>query len=230
MPIRTLLVVGLPGLPVAALAATLRLVPRLTILGPVTDVATLGTYIPSNSLDVILAEWPDQQSLLRQVVDAVRCRHLCPALVLVGEQLEVCELAAMRALGIAGYLSWADLDPMTMRSAIRAAIGGYFVLGANVAGLSPRSLLPHTACLTPAPLLTQREHDVLRGLCAGMSEQQLATSEGISTRTVKRTVKVLKAKLGVASLSALAMRAERLGLTSPARPARGNQVWLPRGP
>jgi two-component system response regulator DevR len=126
--------------------------------------------------------------------------------------LELYELLAMRGLGIAGYLSWADLDPARVRSAIRAALHGYFVLGPHVTGLSPRSLLPQPSSDPLTASLTERERAVLRGLAAGMSEQQLANSEGVSTRTVRRIVMDLKAKLGAPSLSALAVSAARLGL------------------
>jgi DNA-binding NarL/FixJ family response regulator len=212
MPTRTVLVVYSPGLALAVVAGTLRSVPRLNVVGPVADAAAVPQCLPSDPLDVVLAEWDEQQPLLRQVIDALRCRHAFPAVILLGQQVELCDLLAMRALGIAGYLSWADLDPMTVRWAIRAAIAGYFVLGPHVGGLTVRSLLPQARSSPTAPSLSNRELVVLRGLSAGLSEQQLAEAAGVGPRTIKRTVMALKAKLDAPSLPSLLLKAGRANL------------------
>ena len=60
--------------------------------------------------------------------------------------------------------------------------------------------------------MTPRERAVLRGLGAGLSEEQIAEQEHVGHRTVERTVRELKRKLEAPTLAVLALRARNLGL------------------
>lgn len=67
---------------------------------------------------------------------------------------------------------------------------------------------------TPAPLpeaLTARERQVLDGLAAGQSNQQIAQALFLSPKTVRNYVSILFSKLGVTSRSEAIVRAREAG-------------------
>jgi predicted ATPase/DNA-binding CsgD family transcriptional regulator len=64
----------------------------------------------------------------------------------------------------------------------------------------------------PQPLLTAREHDVLRLLAAGMTNPQIAAQLIIGTGTVKTHTLNIYRKLAVANRTQAIMRAQELGL------------------
>jgi DNA-binding CsgD family transcriptional regulator len=59
-----------------------------------------------------------------------------------------------------------------------------------------RTSMP-TPVLSPATLLTRRQHEVLRYLVDGATDQEIATTLSISPRTVGHHVGAILAKLGV---------------------------------
>jgi DNA-binding CsgD family transcriptional regulator len=72
---------------------------------------------------------------------------------------------------------------------------------------------------SPMPLgLTAREREVLRHLCLGQSNKQIAKALDISPKTVGTHVERLYAKLAVSTRAAATIRALQAGLFDPDRP------------
>ncbi len=73
---------------------------------------------------------------------------------------------------------------------------------------------PHIGRTTPTIILTPRQQAILRGLAQGLTREEIAQVEGLSLRTVKRTISEIQAKVGVTTPFALGVAAVRLGLLS----------------
>jgi DNA-binding NarL/FixJ family response regulator len=106
---------------------------------------------------------------------------------------------ALRA-GASGFLL-KDAPTHEVVAAVRAVAAGDAVLSATVT----RQLLDQVARRLPAPVahrdddldqLTDREHEVLRMLANGLSNQEIATALVVSEATVKSHVSHLLGKLG----------------------------------
>jgi DNA-binding NarL/FixJ family response regulator len=107
---------------------------------------------------------------------------------------------ALRA-GASGFLL-KDAPTREVVAAVRAVAAGDAVLSAKVT----RQLLDQVARRLPAPVsrrpddldqLTEREHEVLRMLANGLSNQEIATALVVSEATVKSHVSHLLGKLGL---------------------------------
>jgi len=99
--------------------------------------------------------------------------------------------------------------------------------GAFAAAVRERLGLSATASDEELPALTEREHDILRCLDAGLNNQRVADALGLSIATVKWHAQNLYGKLGVANRSAALAKARRFALLAPERdfsPAAGS--WL----
>jgi HD-GYP domain-containing protein (c-di-GMP phosphodiesterase class II) len=70
---------------------------------------------------------------------------------------------------------------------------------------------PFGAAARPAGLTT-REIDVLRELCCGRANKEIASRLGISTKTVGNHIEHIYSKLGVTNRASVALAASRLGL------------------
>jgi DNA-binding NarL/FixJ family response regulator len=129
-------------------------------------------------------------------------------------------------------------EPATILQAICAGADGYLLkrtpadellaqLRAVVAGGSPltsevaRKVLGLLRANAPAPIpalaptrlqLTDREHEVLKGLVQGMSYKQIADGIGISLDTVRTHIRSVYRKLQVHSVAEAVVRAIREGL------------------
>jgi DNA-binding CsgD family transcriptional regulator/tetratricopeptide (TPR) repeat protein len=79
-------------------------------------------------------------------------------------------------------------------------------------GMRPVRSGPHAQTLAHPAGLTRREHEVLRLLCAQLSNAEISQELVISQRTVDHHVSSVLAKLGVSSRRAAATEAVRLGL------------------
>lgn len=111
---------------------------------------------------------------------------------------------ALRA-GAAGFLL-KTADAATIVDAVRRVAAGEGVLDPRVTRRA-LALIPRAGETSAAPRvhgldqLTERERDVLDGMRAGLSNQELAADLGISIATVKTHVSAVLAKLGARSRS-----------------------------
>ncbi|HLG69498.1 MAG TPA: LuxR C-terminal-related transcriptional regulator [Chloroflexota bacterium] len=81
------------------------------------------------------------------------------------------------------------------------------------------ALTPEQGCSDAAPMLTERQQEILRLLAGGWSNQQIASALVLSVRTVERHVDDIYRKLGVHTRVEAARRAISLGLAPPALPS-----------
>jgi DNA-binding NarL/FixJ family response regulator len=109
-------------------------------------------------------------------------------------------VAAVKA-GAIGYLL-KDMQARELQEAIKAASEGRVQLAPEAAARLMRELRPST----DAPVLTEREHDVLELVAEGHSNQVIADRLVIGEKTVKTHVSRLLSKLGVKSRTQLAVQ------------------------
>lgn len=117
--------------------------------------------------------------------------------------------AAMRA-GARGYLL-KGADPEDIIRGIRTVAAGDVLVGASVAQHVRRYFAAPPAAES-LPGLTGRERDVLDLVARGLTNPQIATSLGISGKTVRNHVSALFAKLHVADRAAAIRRARSAGI------------------
>jgi two-component system nitrate/nitrite response regulator NarL len=112
--------------------------------------------------------------------------------------------AALRA-GAAGFV------PKTLSSKAMVAAVKVMAMGETFA---PISLLQGTTGLSEGvSALTRRERDVLRGICEGKSNKEIARDLDLQEVTVKLHVKTLSRKLGAKNRTHAAMIARDAGMT-----------------
>lgn len=116
--------------------------------------------------------------------------------------------------GALGYLL-KDVSLDRLCEAIRAAARGESFLQPSVAAkllaeFSRLSAVPKPAALTEP--LSERELDVLRELCAGASNREIAATLFLAEGTVKNHITNVLGKLGARDRTQAALRAKALGL------------------
>jgi DNA-binding NarL/FixJ family response regulator len=105
--------------------------------------------------------------------------------------------AAARAAGASGFVS-KDLDAGAVIEAVRTVATG-------------ATLFPPKAA-QPAPLLSEREREVLTLISAGRTNPEIARELYLSPHTVKEHTSALYRKLDVRNRTEAVQRAQRLGL------------------
>ena len=105
--------------------------------------------------------------------------------------------AAARAAGASGFVS-KDLDASEVVSAVRRVASGM------------TSFPPKLA--QPAPLLSEREREVLELISAGSTNREIAEQLYLSPHTVKEHTSALYRKLGARNRADAVQRAQRIGL------------------
>lgn len=119
-------------------------------------------------------------------------------------------LAALRA-GARGYLlKGAEQD--AIESALRAVVSGQTVIAPGVAARMLQSVADPPTASSAFPELTGRELEVLERISRGWSNGAVATSLGLSPKTISNHISAIFTKLGVATRSEAIVRAHRHGL------------------
>jgi DNA-binding NarL/FixJ family response regulator len=149
----------------------------------------------------------------RNGIDATReVRSACPdvrVLVLTMHADETAVLAALRA-GANGYiLKGAHQDDIVR--AILGAAAGELILGPDVAGVVTGRVDALGPSRTPFAGLTDREHDVLDLLADGQPNGRIATTLGISRKTVANHIANILAKLPAADRAEAIAKARAAG-------------------
>ena len=109
--------------------------------------------------------------------------------------------------GAAGFLS-KSLTPDDLVIAIRAILDGNYT---RIEDLPPR-VAGTAQPVRKTPLLTQRERDVLKGLCDGKTNKEIANDLNVQVVTVKLHIKTLSRKLDARNRTHAAMLARELHL------------------
>ncbi|MEU0807472.1 response regulator transcription factor [Streptomyces sp. NPDC005970] len=120
--------------------------------------------------------------------------------------------------GADGFLLKAD-DPRELLNGVRAVGAGGAYLSPRVAGRVIAGLRAHRAAHPHRSLerLTEREHKVLAGLGAGLSNAEIASRLHLVEGTVKAHVSAVLAKLGARNRVEAAIAAYEAGLVLPRR-------------
>jgi DNA-binding NarL/FixJ family response regulator len=105
--------------------------------------------------------------------------------------------AAARAAGASGFVS-KDLEARDVAAAVR-------MVGMGMTMFAPKSD-------QPAPLLSEREREVLDLIAAGSTNREIAERLYLSPHTVKEHTSALYRKLGARNRAEAVQRAQRIGL------------------
>jgi DNA-binding NarL/FixJ family response regulator len=191
------------------LASLLSSLPDMDVVGLASDGREAIDFVRSTPTDVVLMDlnMPNVSG-----VDATKAIAAQPAppkvLVLTMVDDDDTVVAAMRA-GARGYvLKGAAGDEIA--TAVRTVATGGAVFGAGVAA--------HVLALSAAPRpseaedvggLTDREREVLEQLAMGTSNAQIASTLGLSRKTVQNYVSRILDKLQVADRTQAALHAQR---------------------
>jgi len=189
--------------------------PDVRVVGDATDSVAARRLAASHVPDAIIAAATlDHRPVLPLLADLRRT--CCPTTraILIANDYAPGQLLSPEDTGVVGYLLWAELSPAVLRHCLAAAIAGNVILGSGtvvrrfVAGLRGEASVCHTTIG-----ITERERAVLGGLAVGLTREQIAKTEGVSLRTVKRMIANLEQKLDAPNLFLLGLTAAHLGIT-----------------
>jgi two-component system NarL family response regulator len=199
--------------------------------------------IPRMGLRGVLSGQPELE-VITEATDGNQavalCRRLRPDLVLM--ELEMPGLDGLSATRLIGrdcpdtrvVIVTERYDPASLRLAIEAGVSGYLMktVTAEEVVTSLRRVLTgelvvdHELAtralhqLVDGPVwtgvgLTAREHEVLRLVALGKTNQQIGAALAVSTRTAKAHVERIIARLGAANRAEAVARAIGLGMLTP---------------
>ncbi|WP_406074661.1 response regulator [Micromonospora sp. NBC_01638] len=192
----------------AALASS----PDVEVVGEAADGAELVRLVEELSPEVALTdlEMPGVDGLSALAMLTARFPDL-GVLVLTMHADDERLLAAVRA-GARGYLlKGAEREEIT-RAVLAVAAGGTIFggeIGRRIAAYATR---PPTAAGKVFPELTDREHEVLGLVAAGLGNHEIAAKLVLSEKTVRNHVAAILAKLQARDRAALVARARDRGL------------------
>jgi DNA-binding NarL/FixJ family response regulator len=209
-----LLVVDDHALVRAGLVHLLTSVPDFRVVGEAGDgraaVAKVTPADPDDEPDVVLMDlsMPGMDGLAAtRAVLAAAPRTRVLALTSFDDQARV---LAMLDAGACGYLV-KDAKPEEIVDAVRAAHRG----DAPLSLAASTALVRARAARNPEVTLTAREHDVLRRLAEGLSNQAIGTELSISEATVKAHLTQIYQALQVSDRTSAVVKAIQLGLVPP---------------
>jgi two-component system NarL family response regulator len=199
--------------------------------------------IPRTGLRGVLAGQPELE-VVTEATDGNQavalCRRLRPDLVLM--ELELPGLDGLSAARLIGrdspdtrvVIVTERHDPASLRLAIEAGVSGYLMKTASADDvvsalrriLTGELVIDHDLAtralhqLVDAPAwnggsLTAREHEVLRLVALGKTNQQIGAALAVSTRTAKAHVERIIGRLGAANRAEAVARAIGLGMLTP---------------
>ena len=122
----SVLLAGPRALRLTVLAAVLRSMPDVVMIGHAWDEGSIPACLTPTCPDAVVVDWGEDPMTTYNLTAAVRRRRCGAALIRIGPDPEPCELLSHRALAINGYLSWLDVDPDTLRASIAAALNNQF--------------------------------------------------------------------------------------------------------
>ncbi len=164
----------------------------------------LDTIAREGPFDLVLLDFqiPGMDGLigLRQIIAAQETR---PVVLLTGVATEGTAAAALRSGAVAVLSKTMSIEKL--KSAVVSIIDGSFVSQHPAAAAGP-------AGTAAAPTLTPRQEEVLRCICSGLSNKQIARELKLTEATVKMHLKMIFAKLGVASRTQAILIAKNFNL------------------
>jgi DNA-binding NarL/FixJ family response regulator len=184
------------------LRSLLRTQPDVTFVAEADSFATLAKVLDDDACDVILLDLKMEQSPLGEIAKLAKRAKV--VVVTASERIDEC-IAAVRA-GASGVV-FKRFAVESLMDAIRAvATGGAWMPPSVQSALASR--LRHD----PLPLLTPREHEIVRHVGLGLRNADIAARLFISERTVKTHLNNIFGKLGVRDRTELALFALKTGM------------------
>lgn len=173
---------------------------RLLVSEPEFDtVAVCGTpaealrVLATAAVDVVLLDFDLEEDTGTHFISSAMREGYRGKILMVTAGMSPLDVSVARKLGVAGIFLKHD-PPASLLQAIRTvALGGTWMdpklVSTGVAGGGPKSDGPTH--------LSPREQNVLRGVCEGLSNKEMAHSLGVSQSSIKATLQHLFDKMGV---------------------------------
>jgi DNA-binding NarL/FixJ family response regulator len=175
----------------------------MSVIGKARDGEEACQLYDKLSPDILLLDlrMPKKDGL--EVIKDLMSRVPKPRIIVVTAYQATEDIRLALAAGAKGYL-FKDAEPPQLRDTVRRVFAGESVLPPGVAGQLAASL--------GEPALSRREMEVLRRLCAGDSNKEIAQKVYLSESSVKLYIKNVYKKLGAAGRTAAVAIAARRGL------------------
>jgi DNA-binding NarL/FixJ family response regulator len=179
-----------------------RLLPEVTVLEAVSRLSMLQMLREHPDLGLLLLDLglPDGNGL-RSVEEALAMRPELPVVVVSG--IEDADLARRALdLGVIGYVP-KSADPAVTENAMRLVLAG----GSYI---PPFALAPRSGVRLAGATFTARQQDIMRELCGGLSNKQVAQRLGLTEATVKGHLTTIFRLLRVNSRSQAILAVQQL--------------------
>jgi two-component system nitrate/nitrite response regulator NarL len=198
MSVRVVLIDDHP-LVVDGLVGALGRAKGIEVVGAAGTLAAARILIEREAPDIVLLDLRLPDGSGTELLTEYRAREAGPSFIVLSTFLTTQYVNAAIALGAAGFLL-----KTTSTSDIVAAIQD--VVGGKLAYTAEQLRASWRAGWTP---LTARERDVIAGVMAGRSNDELSVTLGISRKTVEAYLSRLFERFGVYTRTELAVLAER---------------------
>lgn len=165
---------------------------------------------PDLSLALVDLRMPGKEGLTA-LAELLRASPGLPVLVLSASE-NVEDMRAALRLGAMGYVSKSEASAV-MLGAVRLVLDGGMYVPSALANLGADI----QAAPNPAPILTERQLEVLRLIVEGKSNKEIARALHLAHATVKVHLAAIFRALEVENRTQAAIAAERLGLHRAAR-------------
>lgn len=159
--------------------------------------------------DIILLAVQGRAMAAQAVVDRLHGASPQSKILLLTETVE--EWALLCHPAVAGYLLWNNVAAASVEAALVAVEAGWWAGSPESVLRAARNGGHRQPDMAARPVLTDREHVVLRGRIAGKREKVIAAEENVGVRTVEAIVQSLKGKFHAHSTGDLCARARDLG-------------------
>jgi len=186
------------------------------VLGDLDDRQLIVAFASATKPDAIFVEVDEAgctPSLLALLAD-LHSGTPDSKIIVCAASIQPSEYRTLASLGVRGYVLWRDLDFATLHHSLDAVLNAELTVASrSVPQESLATGPPHTGSQAPVSL-SEREQKVLNALAEGLTQKEIALSNQLSVRTVKRTVAQLEEKLAAPSPFVLGVKARSLGLVS----------------
>lgn len=187
--------------------------PEIYSIDEVTQVDQAVHAVKTRDPAVILIDANLPDSPLVPLVRSLHAATPSGKIVVIGEEKSLAynAIETLRTLHTVAYVLWDDITgDAVMLCVTLVCKTNLLVASPSVADVVERRRHPRDG----GPVLSDRERVILKGLCEGYTERQIARTIPVSEATVWRDVATLCAKFGVATPCALCAKAGRLGFMS----------------
>jgi DNA-binding NarL/FixJ family response regulator len=183
--------------------------PDIEVIGDIRDFRHALTQAGARAPDAIVSAPALAGEPTLPLLEALRAHWPETRVIVLVDRFESEQAAEFTHVPKTSCLCWNDLTPEALRHCILAALAAPLrMVSASIVEQQPRQMD------TPASneQVSDKGTAVLRGLGAGLTQQQVALREGISLRTVQRVIADLQTQFDARSLFALGRAVEQRGL------------------